>query len=233
MKEKKSDMSKKRNLDKVKRGAGIWIGSITAAFLAAGVIYLVLLEMEKSVLEGYEKKVVFISDESIEKGQRMKMPEIEKSVKSVDVDSKVVPDTAIRNLTEIGERVAAINIEPGVILTAEMFENPQEILASMDNPVIAGFRAEDLYQVAGGILRAGDRIRVYTMEEDLGTRLLWDELFIQQVFDGAGVSIEKNDTERAAQRINVYLEKEDVESFYNGLALGNLLAVKLCDMAGE
>ena len=102
-----------------------------------------------------------------------------------------------------------------------------EIVQEIKDPVIAGFKAEDLYQVAGGVLRAGDRIHVYTVTDERETVLLWENVYVQGVFDQAGARIENGDTSTAAQRLNVYLAKEDVEAFYSGLASGMLRVVKV------
>jgi hypothetical protein len=57
--------------------------------------------------------------------------------------------------------------------------------------------------------------------------LAWEEVYVQQVFDSAGKSIPNGDKTSIAQRINVYLDKADVETFYSGLAMGNLRVVKV------
>lgn len=99
-------------------------------------------------------------------------------------------------------------------------------MGELKEPVIAGFKADDLYQVVGGVLRAGDRIHIYRVSEEKETTLIWDNVYICQVFDQSGVSIESGNSTAAAQRINVYLDREDVEEFYSELALGTLRVVK-------
>ena len=103
----------------------------------------------------------------------------------------------------------------------------ESITAGMREPVIAGFRADDLSQVAGGVLRAGDRIHVFASEEGEGTFLIWENVYVQQVFDAGGNVIESGDETTAAQRINVFLDKEDVEAFYTRLEQGSLKVVKI------
>ena len=96
--------------------------------------------------------------------------------------------------------------------------------------MIAGFKAEDLYQVAGGVLRSGDRIHIYSVkEEGKEASSVWKNVFVQQVFDTSGNRISNEDSDTAAQRINIYLAEEDVERFYEQLSAGSLRAVKVCD----
>ena len=98
--------------------------------------------------------------------------------------------------------------------------------------VTAGFRAEDLYQVVGGVLRAGDRIHIYCVEqeeEEQNGKLLWENVFVQQVFDRNGAAIGGDDGTTPAQRVNIYMEKERVADFYAALAQGSLRVVKAED----
>ena len=82
--------------------------------------------------------------------------------------------------------------------------------------------------MAGGILRAGDVIQIYSVQAG-ETVPVWQEIYVQQVFDASGKQIENADRTTAAQRMNLYLEQEDVARFYTELAAGSLRAVKLCN----
>ena len=124
---------------------------------------------------------------------------------------------------------AVLNIEEGVFLSQGMFEQWNDIVGDMKAPVVAGFKADDLYQVTGGVLRAGDRIHIYTVSEDGQAGLIWENVYVEQVFDSAGTAIKGEDRVSPAQRLNVYLDAEDVERFYTELARGTLRVVKVCD----
>ena len=76
------------------------------------------------------------------------------------------------------------------------------------------------------MLRAGDRIHIYSVSEENETSLIWDDVYVQGVFDQAGTQIGNEDAVTAAQRINVYMDKADVEVFYSELASGTLRVVK-------
>ena len=94
--------------------------------------------------------------------------------------------------------------------------------------MIAGCRADDLYQLVSGTLRSGDRIHIYTVDEELGeTYLVWDNVMVYQTFDSAGNLIPPQDTLSAAARINVLLEEGTAELFYSELYRGSLRVVKL------
>ena len=102
----------------------------------------------------------------------------------------------------------------------------------MSEPVIALFRAVYQYHGVGVVLRAGDRIHIYCVEqeeEEQNGKLLWDNVSVQQVFDRNGAAIGGDDGTTPAQRVNIYMEKERVADFYAALAQGSLRVVKAED----
>ena len=69
-------------------------------------------------------------------------------------------------MDEITGRIAVHRIEKGSVVTRGMLESEEQITGEMEEAVIAGFRAEDLYQAVGGVLRAGDRIHIYCIDKE-------------------------------------------------------------------
>lgn len=218
---------KRYRTEKIRTGS-LWTFSIAAAFVAAVTVFCVMVRLEKSVLTQYEKGVIYTAVKQIPKGQMITENNYHSFIEMKELDRSCIPKTALQRPEQAQGLAALADIEQGVLLTSGMFEDVDEILEQMTEPVIAGFKAEDLYQVAGGVLRAGDRIDIYSVQEDGQAVLVWEEVFVQQVFDGAGAAIGSGDKTTAAQRINVYLAKADVGKFYGELALGSLRAVKIC-----
>ena len=207
----------------------VWTGSIFAAFLAAVSIFTVMLQMERKMISDYEKEMVYAACTTIPKGTIITEHNQEQYLRLVEVDKRIVFPTALRDIEQIKGLVAVGNIESGVLLSEGMLVHRNEITTDMEEPVVAGFKAEDLYQVAGGVLRAGDRIHIYTVSENGQTGLIWKNVYVEQVFDSGGTAIKDGDVVAAAQRLNVYLDAQDVERFYTELARGTLRVVKVCD----
>ena len=218
-------MSKNERQKRIVQTAKLWTGAILSAFVAAVAIYFVLLQIEKNTLAGYEKTEVYLAACEIPAGQLIQMGDIERYFQSAQIDSDLVPEKALREPEQAIGMVASGGIDKGSLLTEGMFQKLDEILADMEHPVIAGFRAEDLFQVVGGVLRAGDRIHIYSSEEGMGTFPVWENVYVQQVFDSGGTAIDSSDRMTAAQRINIYLDKDEVERFYSGLEKGSLRVV--------
>ena len=208
------------------RKAWIWNGSIVAALVAAIAVFVVMLQTEKNMLTQYERDGIYIAIKEIPKGLVITEKNYEEYVTRKEVDKGLVPISALGSPEEIMGLAAIYGIEQGTLLTRGMFEDWNQMTENMEEPVIAGLKAEDIYQVVGGTLRAGDRIHIYHVDEQGMAYLTWSNVYVQQVFDASGHSIAAEDNTSTAQRVNVYLDKEDVEQFYTELESGNLRVVK-------
>ena len=220
-------MEKRRRKQIFRTGGRIRLWAIVAAFVAAGAVYLVLLQAEKEILKGEEQQLVVCADKRIPKGELLSIDNYGKYIRQISVGKSLVPDRAILDPEELFETAAMIEINAGTILTEGMMCSEDEITADMDEPVIAGFQADELYQVAGGVLRPGDRIHLYRADKESGDcHMTWENLYVWEVFDTGGNRIESDDGETAAQKINVFLDKKDVARFYSDLGKGGLRVVK-------
>ena len=220
-------MRKREKTEKQDRASRLKAGGVFAALLSAVAVFVVMLQMEKNVLTQYEKGVIYTAAAQIPRGETVTEHNYTMYFTQRQLDSSMIPATAISSPDQIRGLVAKTDIEQGVLLTLGMFEPVDKVLEAMEHPVIAGFKAEDLYQVVGGVLRSGDRVDIYSVKEQ-GVTLVWRDVYVQQVFDASGTAIVSGDTATAAQRINVYLNQKDVEQFYGELSSGSLRVVKNC-----
>ena len=205
-------------------------GSMVAALVAAVAVFVVMLQIEKNTLATYEKAPIYTASREIPKGLMITEDNWNEYFKEIMLEKSAIPDTAICTVEQISGLVAKVTVTEGAYLMADMFENRNDITAQMTEPVVAGLRAEDLYQVVGGVLRAGDRIHIYVVDEEGKASLAWENVYVQGVFDQSGATISNDDRNTAAQRINVYLDKKRVEEFYSRLHAGTLRIVKREDV---
>ena len=226
--EKKTGRRASKEMTPEERRARVKTGGTIAALIAAAAVFVCMIQMEKSILAQYEKGVIYTAAAVIHKGQMITEDNYREYFVEKELDKACIPATALSTPEQLYGMAAVYDIEPGVLLTEGMFESLESIRSGLDDPVIAGFKAEDMYQVAGGVLRAGDRIHIYYVQDQEAV-LAWESIYIQQAFDISGKSIEAADRTTAAQRLNIYLDKRDIEDFYTGLASGSLRAVKVCD----
>lgn len=203
-------------------------GGVVIALVAAVAVFAVMLQTEKNALAGVEKGVVVVAITAIPEGQLITAENREVYLGLEEIETTLIPEHAALSPEELEGRMAVFGIDSGTVMTFSMLRDVNEMTEGMEEPVIAGFKADDLYQVVGGVLRAGDRIHVYSVSENHEVNLIWENLFVQDVFDQAGKQIQSGDTATSAQRINVYLDRADVEKFYSELATGTLRVVKVC-----
>lgn len=222
MKKEKEQKEKKLSVQKLRTGG------VIAALAASVAVFVVMVHMEKSILTRYERGTVYVAAVNIPSGQLITEGNYRQYFTEQQLDKSCIPPTALYAPEQVVGLVASFDIEQGVLLTGGMFQELNMILAQMEKPVVAGFKADDIYQVAGGVLRSGDRVNIYSVREE-GTSLVWQDVFVQQVFDASGTAISNADAGTAAQRVNVYLNEADVADFYMELAGGSLRVVKLLE----
>lgn len=220
---------KKSDNTGVKSKKSIIPGVIAVSFIVTVIVYALMINAEKTALSEYEKGQVYVASTLIPKGTQITADNAGEFVKVTEVDVKMIPDTAVSSTEDLNGLVSSYPIVDGMVLTKGMFIPKKEITKEMAEPVIASFKAEDLYQVVGGVLRAGDYIHIYTVSEDGQATLIWQNVYVEQVFDSSGASISSDDGVSSAQRINIYMDKENVETFYSQLAQGSLRVVKVCE----
>lgn len=211
-----------------------WV--ILGSLVLSAATYGVALYMQAKTLSAYDKISVYAAGNVLQDGQVLTAEELAALTTSVELPVAAVPEDAVKDLSVLADNAARYDIAPGTILCTSMFETPNEMTAGLTEPVIAGFRSEDIYQVVGGVLRPGDTISIYTVDNtaDMGNAvyegtLRWDNIRVQDVFDSAGARISSADELTPAARVNIYMEKSEVEDFYAKLASGSLRVVVQCD----
>lgn len=205
-------------------------GAALAALTAAIIVYCIMLNVEKNAMTAYEKGTVLVASSDIAGGSVLTAENINDYIEERELDKSMIPKAAITQKELLEQLMSVRDLDQGTIITEAMFTDLDQMLREMREPVMAGFKADDLYQVVSGTLRSGDRIHIYTVEPETGnTYLVWDNIFVREVFDGSGAAIAPEDKITAAQRVNILMEKESIEQFYSELATGSLRVVKVLE----
>lgn len=203
-------------------------GVILAAFLAALGTFFLLLHMEKSALSAYEKTYVWCTKSELAKGLELTQATMKECFVQMEVDKSKVPGKLVEDVEDLAGMQTVLVIPQGTIITETMFTDEETYIEGLYSPIIAGCKGEDLFQLVSGVLRKGDIVHVYTVNEDLGeTYLLWENVMVYQAFDSAGNMIATEDMTTPAARINLLLEEGYAEQFYNELNKGSLRVVKV------
>jgi hypothetical protein len=229
MKEKKEKVVKQKKIKKVGQ-KNVLPGAIAMALVAALIVYLVLINAEKNALNDYAKGLILTAAKDIPDGQLITAENVGTYFNEKEIDKDLITDASLTSTDQAVGLLAGLQIDKGSILSKNMFESMNDVTGNMQSPVIAGLKADDLYQIVGGVLRSSDRINIYIENEETGeVSLVWENIFVEQVFDSAGNAITNDDSITAAQRININIEKSSTEQFYSALAAGSLRITKVYD----
>ena len=215
---------RKRKLIK-RTGDGI-VGLIAVSFVVALVTFFVLLHVEKEALKEYEKAFVYMASGEVPEDVLCDEESFSQYFTLKEVSKDILPVGYVDEASQAQGKRLAVAVSEGTILTEALLTGTEDYTKDLQNPVLVGVKAEDLSQVASGILRGGDMVHVYTVTEE-GASLLWENVLVQESFDGAGSRIASEDKQSSASRVNLLMEKSAVEDFYTLLAGGELKVVKV------
>lgn len=203
-------------------------GIMIIALLAAVSVFFILLNVESNILKSYEKIQCIRTREMVSEGHVVRPEELAMLFEVVYVDQGAVPQGYLVTEEMLAGLQAKRNIPTGSIVTPDMFDVWDEEVAKMKEPVVAGVKAEDLYQVVSGVLRGGDHVDIYTIDgETKEAYLLWEKVLVKDTFDNSGNRILQENQETPAARLNLILEKGAVDHFYELLEQGSLRVVKV------
>lgn len=197
---------------KNRRGA-VAGGIIVTAFLGAIVMFAILLYTEKKVLGKDDTKLVACAVKVIPEGEKITADNVNEYICFREIAEAYIPKGTISEANLFNNISAKYSIAEGSILTETMFRPADIGISRMGNPVLVGIKTEDMYQAAGGILRRGDRVHIYVMNEMDEIELRWSNLYIDEAFDASGNVIDSESSGKAT-RFNLFIEKDDVEEFY-------------------
>lgn len=189
-------------------------GLIITAFAAAAIIYAAMIIVEKKTLAAEGKTEVFSVVKEIPEETVINAENWDEYIEIKDMYVSAIPADRVMSKQDAEGMVTRINIPEGTILTSDMLRKPEIGNEGMNEPVLLGFKADDIYQVIGGKLRTGDLVHIYIVDEEGNTILRWSNVTIEEAFDSSGNTLGKND-EGKALRFNIFMEKSDAPEFYN------------------
>ena len=201
-------------------------GIFVAALITAAGVFAVMTYLQRQALSDFEKREVYVAASDIPRGITLNETNISEYMILKSVDAGCVPDGGGLDAGKVNGLSPAYDISKGTLLTDSMFISSENVLSEMKDPVMAGFKTDDLSKAVSGILRAGDRIDIYSADPETGRGiLLCENVYVESGFDGSGNIVSD---ERPAVMFNIYLERGDTADFYEGLVSGRLYVVRRC-----
>ena len=220
----------KKNLQKINgqmlKGHKAGYGLFAASLVMAAGVFAVMTYMQKVALADFEKRDIYVASTDIPRGTDIDLDNAGDYLMIRSVDAGCIPGDALCDPGDITGLSPLIDIREGTLLTGSMFTSSGSVSLEMKSPVLAGFKADDLSKAVSGVLRAGDRIDIYTTDPESGEgKLLCSDVYVERGYDASGNAI---DDATAAVMFNIDLESSQAESFYEGLKTGSLYVVRRC-----
>ena len=201
-------------------------GLVIAALLTAAATFAIMTYFQRQALSDFEKKDIYVALSDIPRGTVITEENASVYMIVKSVDAGCIPESALSDVGMINGLSPAFDISEGTLLTTGMFTDADDVLSEMESPVLAGFKTDDLSKAVSGVLRAGDRIDIYSSDPETGEgRLLCSNVYVECGYDSSGGVASGNST---AVLFNIYLESKDALAFYEGLRTGTLYVVRKC-----
>ena len=207
---------KKRNLKKT-----------IISLLVAIIVFFGLLIIESSILTPNGTAQVFVATDEIPKGVEINDSNIDTYFKSKNVDGGLAVTNYISNKEDLLNLIANETINKGEVISANSFVDKNDVLSKIENPVELSFKATDISQVVGGILRQGDMIDISIINSTTNeVENVLNNVYVTKAISTDGQEIERGE-DRSAMIINIIVSEEDERRLNSKLSLGTIRVSKI------
>lgn len=230
---------KKGNSNSQSKAKNIYPIAAFMALIVAVVLYFVMIHAEKTALSDYEKAPVIITKSEVPINMVITEDNVDKYFEEISFDKKFIPEDSIADKTLLYGKAPCFTMDNGTFITNGMFKNINEYINSMEDPRVAAIMVNDLSQIVGGVIRAGDTIDIYVINEKKEESMinieeekpLFTNIYVYEAFDATGIKIDNDDNTSVCQMVNVLYENSEIYDFYKELAKGTVYIVKHIDEA--
>lgn len=192
-----------------KKEKGTFI-KIVVSLVFALIIFIVLINVEKSMMKNYEKTKVVVCKKNIEKQMEITKDNVNNYFELIEVPSNIVPDTAIKKIEDVNFGITLTNISKKEILRKDDIVSNDKLVKDIKNPVITSISIKTLDKAVGGVLRKGDIVNISLVREDNDKTLLLKKVYILEAMNSSGEILSK-DSVGAATIFNIVVDKKDAQ----------------------
>lgn len=187
------------------------------------IAYIALISVEKSLLEDYTPCKILRAKTNIEENTEFTEENVQEYFYSDEIPSRLKSIHTVDTYDKLIGTISAIAFEEGDIVSSTRLIKKNDILMNINNPVEVSFKASDLSQVVGGILRQGDVINISVINSvsKLNTEVL-NQAYVEKVFDTNGQKIEKTQKQASAVILNIIIDSDEVKQFNEKISLGQV-----------
>lgn len=226
---KKKDTNNPEKKDKKEHSRSIRVRSFMLCFIAALVLYAVMLYIEKTVLDEDEKTKVYVAADELVKDTLITDDNASAYFRLEEYSTSGLPEGCVTDIALITGLIADRTYAPKEIITLSGFVSESERIQGIENPVEVSLNANTLSQVVGGVLRAGDYINIWSVqqsgisEKTTSAVQICSHAYVTRAFTSSGVQVDRDaDDEQATTVINIVIPADKEEEFNIALANGTI-----------
>lgn len=245
---KKTKVAREVTRQEKNRRNNLWRIGVSA--VAAIVIFIALIVVEKSILNQEEKQMVYQVSKDIEAGTKLTEQNIDNFVHAREVQISLIPDKYITDKSVLVGKFVNRNYKERDIITEDGITDTEgSYKDSIKNPVEVSFSASDLSSAVAGKIREGDYVNIYGLRRhevpvegaytiSTESQYLVDDVFtfrhvyISKAYDGGGTRLESDkdpsgEGDESTTLFTVILSEDDAELFTEMLRNAEIRLSKL------
>lgn len=235
-KKKESTKEKKEK----KPGTG---GNPFRAFLYSAIVAFALLvgviHLENFLLSPEVNHEVYIASKDIESRTLITAENVDELFTMVKRGEGTIPEGYITDTNELIGMLTGRDIQAKEVILESVFIDSNSYIAELENPVEVSIQTNNLSQIVGGVLRAGDQVNIWSIQlvYDNGTQRtvtekVCEKAYITRAFSSAGVIVNRDDANNAdtAMVINIVIPGADEEAFNAAVSNGT---IRISRIVGE
>ena len=211
------------------------------SFFVSFALYVLMLFVERGMLNDKEYVSVYVTASAVDKETVITAENVEVYFTLQERETDSLPEGYITNSGMLEGKILSRGYVKNEIITMSGFTDIDERIAGIENPVEVSFSAGNLSQVAGGVLRAGDYINIWSVSEGAGydrTNIIAEPIcryaYVSRVFSASGEEVGNDDKGgHAATVINIIIPSDMEEKFNIALSKGTLRAGRCMYGQGE
>lgn len=211
------------------------------SFFVTFALYMLMLYVEKAMLKDKEYVSVYVTASEIKKETIITEENVRKYFLMQKREAEVLPEGYITDIYSLVGKIVCRDYVENEIINESGFTDINERISGINNPVEVSFSAGNLAQVAGGVLRAGDYINIWSVSEGAGydrstviAEPIYMYAYVSRVFTASGEEIKIDDSKgHGAAVINIIIPSAMEEKFNIALSKGTLRVGRCMYERGE
>lgn len=211
------------------------------SFFVAFALYTLMLFVERVMLKDKEYAGVYVTTSSVDRETVITAENMHIYFTLQEREADSLPEGYITDLGLLDGKILCRDYVKNEVITMSGFTDIDERISGIEKPVEVSFSAGNLSQVAGGVLRAGDYINIWSVSEGAGydrsaiiAESICQYAYVSRVFSASGEEVKSDDRDgHGATVINIIIPSEMEEKFNIALSKGTLRAGRCMYGQGE